>query len=380
MSSVKELARLIHVSMVVPNPLPVFVWGPPGCAKSSVVESVARQTGRESSVFIGAIHDPTDLSGVPFKGDGGKFTSHLPPEFLWRAANTEGNFVLIMDEVTSSSPAMQAAMMRLVLERKTGCVELPDNVRLVLIGNPPDVAANGSDLADPLSNRVLHYQYDGPTLDEWSMFEGGVDTVSEIEFPKLDMDRYRAELSKITGQMSGYFKKLGNVQFENPDAARGRFPMAYATHRSWSSFCRYAAAALAMGMDDLVLKIGIGLVGEGHATQFEAARRTMDFPLPSDLVDGKVQWEPNPERPDITFAVARAVALESTSGAVTDKRYKDRWIGAWRILDKVAEQGDDFIVVAMRILVREGKRPKGWNDDPVVAKTAARLSWIMVGK
>jgi hypothetical protein len=51
---------------------------------------------------------------------------------------------------------VQAALLRVVLERAVGDLTLPDEVAVVAAANPPEQAADGWDLSAPLANRLCH--------------------------------------------------------------------------------------------------------------------------------------------------------------------------------------------------------------------------------
>src|SRR5205823_11964182 len=61
--------------------------------------------------------------------------------------------------ISTAPPAVQAAMLRIVLERVVGDLELPPGVRVVAAANPPEQAADGWDLAPPLANRLVHLDW-----------------------------------------------------------------------------------------------------------------------------------------------------------------------------------------------------------------------------
>src|SRR5262249_59838363 len=49
---------------------PVFIWGPPGIGKSSLVQQFAAQVGLPCVSLLGSQHAPEDLIGVPQILDG----------------------------------------------------------------------------------------------------------------------------------------------------------------------------------------------------------------------------------------------------------------------------------------------------------------------
>ena len=70
-----------------------------------------------------------------------------------------GRGLLFLDELSTAPPAVQAALLRVVLERAVGDLTLPDEVAVVAAANPPEQAADGWDLSAPLANRLCHLSW-----------------------------------------------------------------------------------------------------------------------------------------------------------------------------------------------------------------------------
>lgn len=62
--------------------------------------------------------------------------------------------------LTTAPPAVQSALLRVVLERKVGFYPLPSKVRIVAAANPPDLMTGGWDLSPPLRNRFVHLDWE----------------------------------------------------------------------------------------------------------------------------------------------------------------------------------------------------------------------------
>jgi hypothetical protein len=63
--------------------------------------------------------------------------------------------VILLDELTTASPAVQAAMLRVVRERIVGEMTLPDHVRVVAAYNDAD-DCGGYELELPMRSRLVH--------------------------------------------------------------------------------------------------------------------------------------------------------------------------------------------------------------------------------
>src|SRR5512140_2234046 len=87
---------------------PVFIWGPPGIGKSSLVREFAAQVGLPCVSLLGSQLAPEDLIGVPQIVDG---TSRFcPPGMIAR----KDPYCLFLDELNASSHEVQKAFYSLI--------------------------------------------------------------------------------------------------------------------------------------------------------------------------------------------------------------------------------------------------------------------------
>jgi hypothetical protein len=112
---------------------------------------------------IGSLREPSDFAGLPVIGEDG--VRMEPPAWARRLAAADGGY-LLLDELSTASPMVQAAMLGVVLDRRVGDLQLPATVRVYVAANAPDRAADGYDLAPPLANRLLLIDHQ-PTVDAW---------------------------------------------------------------------------------------------------------------------------------------------------------------------------------------------------------------------
>jgi ATPase family associated with various cellular activities (AAA) len=141
---------------------PIFVWGPPGAGKSSVVREIAKNTGKQLIDLRLSLLDSVDLRGFPHMHDG---RMHFAtPSFLPTDPNSEG--VLFLDEMNVAPPAVQAAAYQLVLDRKVGEYQLPDGWSIIAAGNRETDQGVTYTMPAPLANRFVHADFD-VHFDDW---------------------------------------------------------------------------------------------------------------------------------------------------------------------------------------------------------------------
>ncbi|MPY96333.1 MAG: AAA domain-containing protein, partial [Acidimicrobiia bacterium] len=133
--------------------VPVLLWGAPGTGKTSALRAMAGAAGLPCEVVIASIREPSDFAGLPIVVDGD--VRFAPPAWARRLAEA-GEGLLFLDELSTTPPAVQAALLRVVLERVVGDLALPEAVAVVAAANPPEQAADGWDLSPPLANRFCH--------------------------------------------------------------------------------------------------------------------------------------------------------------------------------------------------------------------------------
>ncbi|MGI8746744.1 MAG: ATPase [Deinococcus sp.] len=116
---------------------------------------MARESGLEFVDLRLSQLAPTDLRGLPVaQADdrGGGVSRWYPPEFLPRG----GRGVLFLDEINMAPPTMQGMAQQLILDRKVGSYELPEEWFVWAAGNRKEDRASVFDMPAPLANRFLH--------------------------------------------------------------------------------------------------------------------------------------------------------------------------------------------------------------------------------
>jgi AAA domain (dynein-related subfamily) len=250
---------------------PVFVWGPPGCGKSSVVRSVADKLGLGILDIRASLLDPTDLRGIPTVVNGRAVW--CPPSFLPQKSDKPG--VLFFDELNAAPPLVQASLYQLTLDRRVGEYELPDGWSIVAAGNRSEDRSVVYRMPSALTNRFLHVDFE-VDYDDW---------------------RAWAYTAKVHPVIIG-FLSLRRELLHNMKSVERAFP----TPRSWEM----ASAAISrMGSLTACADVLVGTVGEGAASELLSyEKRSITEKQVNDIIK-------NPDTASLPVALGDVYALVS---------------------------------------------------------------------
>jgi hypothetical protein len=328
--------------------VPALLWGPPGVGKTASLRALGARLGVPVIEIITSIREPADFLGLPVVVDGG--VKYVPPSWV---RELEDGGILFFDEISTAPPAVQAALLRVVLERRVGEHQLPESVWVVAAANPPDQAAGGWDLAPPLANRFVHLTWRHDAM-RWAeefpaYFAASAATRAGVA---VRPGVAAAAWAQARALVAAFIRVRPHLLLQMPvDAERaGR---AWASPRTWDFASRVLAVALqdAGGqVEPAVLDAAeavAGCVGEGPAGEFVTWARAADLPDPEELLANPAAFR-LPERGDIAYAVLSAVATAVVSNCTTE-----RWLAAWEIMGAAAERGaKDIAAAAARQLAR----------------------------
>lgn len=154
--------------------IPVFLWGPPGIGKSSIVAQIARERGIAFIDLRLSLLDPTDLRGIPFFNANDNSAVWAPASFLPDGSTPEG--ILFLDELNTAAPMVQASAYQLILDRKIGEYTLPEGWSIIAAGNRESDQGVVFRMAAPLANRFVHLEME-TSVEDWQSWakESGID-------------------------------------------------------------------------------------------------------------------------------------------------------------------------------------------------------------
>ena len=289
---------------------------------TSVIQNISATYGFYLQTIIASIHEPSDFAGLPYfdKGSTGaaRYLQAAPDWAHKLREAAEGSLsgqkqtpVAFFDEISTAPPAVQAALLRPILERVVGQLELPPATRMLAAANPPSVAADGWDLSPPAANRFTHldWELDAETVKEG--FTVGWPHVSIPIPPKASARRLSRNWAK--GVVGNFLARNPALVTTMPDNFSGMSSRnntfsastyAFPTPRSWEMAARLYGAYVSSKFPDgtkpkkSVLSLLLtGTVGKAAAREFIAFAQSLDLPDPQSLLANPDSFEV-PDRGD----------------------------------------------------------------------------------
>ena len=244
--SITQIASMLKTLWAKPNCPPILLIGPPGGGKTSIINQVAAELGMPCETLMGNTLEPSDVAGIPHLVND---EMRLAPP-AWALRIKDRAAVLNFDELNTARPATLAALLRVILERKVGDINLGPNVFVVATMNPAEEAAHGWELPPAVSNRFLHLSVAPTSVQEWQAWANRLD--ESPEFHRMVND---FPLPTLYGK---------------PDSGP------FASPRAWYFALKAAACLIDSGQPARVHTVVSAAVGVGTALSWEDAQRKID--------------------------------------------------------------------------------------------------------
>ncbi|MDA5279753.1 AAA family ATPase [Streptomyces sp. Isolate_45] len=354
--------QLEALTLAVAADLPVLLWGEPGIGKTAALTQLAASFELPLTTVIASVHEPTDFSGLPIVGDdpAANGVPMAPPQWAVELARA-GRGLLFFDELSTATPAVQAALLRVVLERRVGTLQLPPGVRIVAAANPRASAADGWELSPPLANRFVHLYW---VHDRDVVVRGLGGVWPRAELPRLDPAGLPEAVAFARRAVCGFLNARPTLIHRLPTTETKRGG-AWPSPRSWEAAMSLLAFGTAASVSrDVLATLVRGAVGDGPGLELLAHIDRMELPDPESLLADPAAAE-LPERGDL-----RQATLEAVVAAVGARPERERWEAGWAVLVRALETGaPDLLVAPAKALA--ALRRDGWEVPDAVERLAA---------
>lgn len=254
---------------------PVFIWGPPGVGKSSIVQQFAHQVGLPCVSLLGSQLAPEDIIGVPQIVD--SVSRFCPPSLIAR----KEPYCLFLDELNACSHEVQKAFYSLINDRRIGEFMLPEGSIVIGAGNRAQDSAIVKPMSSALMNRLIHVHLKVSHRD-WLKWAG------ENNIHSLIVEYIQTRPDSLWAQPPKH---------EEP----------FSSPRSWHMLSD-AMHEYGDSLNDKVIELlAFGCLSPAHATQFKSYNKQVRnrFKLHS-IISGEQKWPAEPEDRDLLYFLAQS--------------------------------------------------------------------------
>lgn len=253
--------------------IPLWIWGPTGVGKSSIVRQVAETNNIEFRDFRLSQIESSDLRGLPYRKNGR--TVFLPPVDM--PGHSDGQGILFLDELNRAQDDVIQAAFQLVLDRRIGEYRLPEKWVVITAGNfgdDYDVKLPDPALANRFCHIIIHVnsEYKG----EWESYIRGKDYDAHsasaiIHYVNLSSGKSLLSLSQQHQQIEELCKP---------------------TPRTWELLLSIISCMRPEEMDNEILfPVSAGFIGikeaAGFCKELTAYLKGMKTIIPEDLINAK---------------------------------------------------------------------------------------------
>lgn len=164
----KELYKFLIWSLEHNHP--VLIKGQPGAGKTDIFKQASQKIGHQSMIGHPVVDNPTDYKGLGFVIDGK--AEFLPFGNLRKLLEATEPLDFLLDDLGQAPPAVQAAVMQLILAREINGQKISDYVRFVAATNRRQDMAGVSGILEPVKSRfdaIVELVVDADDWLDWAI-------------------------------------------------------------------------------------------------------------------------------------------------------------------------------------------------------------------
>lgn len=376
-----NIETLFKIAVFTPGPrglwgLPIFWWGDPGVAKTSLLEALALKYGFAFIPIIGSVREPQDFIGMPIIGkrkDGTPVCTFAPPD--WAVAAQEVKYVIVLfDEATGIPAAVQNGLLRVFWERVVGDTPLPPTTRLIAAGNAVEDTAGGVDMNTAFANRMGHMAWRAPSVEawcEWMSSQTGLEETPVASYRPEEVEadvlaRWPGPWAESTALVTSFVSARPDLLHKKPAAFDPAASKAWPSRRSVEMATRALAGSMVHRATPTETEaIFEAFVGPGFASEFMVWRAKQDLPDAGKLLDKQITFTHEPNRLDRTMAVLNACST-LVLNQQTEKR-DARALALWELMADV-NVGIDVVIPPAKRLAKAGLLKFGKAESALLKK------------
>jgi hypothetical protein len=344
-----------------PMGMPGILWGLSGIGKSAIIKQAAAKLGLHVEVVYPGTHAPEDFSSLPVVLADKLMSACMLTQVT--ILNDMGGGLLFLDEVSCAAPAVQGAMLSMVLDRRVGAVRFHPNIRILMAANPPEYSAGGWGLEAPFANRSAHFYVGKPPVDKlinWILSEGS-QAVRPLNAPTARLkEEWSGVWPQIKGSWVGFVRGHDSIRNQQPKPDNAQAGYCWPSDRSWEFAFRCMATVRCLGLESNLENLMMeACVGEGAAAEYLAWAIEADLPDPRVVLAGGWSIPRQLDRVHATYASITSLVIGLPEGQERMQLATQAWL-------RLADLGNvghwDIVATHASALITDGLGP---YDNPV---------------
>lgn len=342
--------------------------GGTGVGKSATMAALARAMGRKLFTYVAGTRGEEEAMGIPFPV-GDKYFSRRAPYWVKEINDSPDQWIVMIDEAKTSSPAGFNGIMAMVLEpHRVGDVCLKEGTLFVVVTNPPDICPDGRDYPPTVVTRMCHLNWhpDNKAFLQ-GLANGCVWADPVIPMVPPDWEKYKVEAGSLMRQFLDRRPDMIRIDEVAPE----KLQQPHHCDRTWDFAARCYAGCLALGVqkDGVCGELMEGCLGRGVATEFLEYVEKLDLPNIDDLMaaafEKQESWKfPHvKDRVDRTIAIMHSVCRRYTeirdNLSATKKAKVEAWTALATVTAALGEVRPEMLGIAKNFLIPipEGAKP-----------------------
>ena len=276
------------LSAAIPQKVPIFIVGKPGCGKTSLVHEVAKELQYRLMLCTPVTSGPEDFKGLPFVVNASveKKADFLPFGDLYQMIHATEPTLVLIDDLGQSNTSVQASLMHLVLAREVAGHKISDQVSFVACSNRKADRAGVSSVIEPLKSRFL--------------------TIVELE-------PLASEFYALANRL-GFASELISFLMYRPELINDFQPTAELTNSPSQRTAEHVSQILEMQLSQQTEFVAIaGAAGEGFAAEFKGYLEIYrNLPDLGNIILNPTEAEV-PKDPAVLYALTGALANKTSA-------------------------------------------------------------------
>lgn len=204
------------IRFIIRNGLSLLITAQPGVGKSDITEFATAEEQADFMIMHPSVADPTDFKGIPAMISKTE-AAFLPFTDLKRLMDATKKLVCFIDDLGQAPPAVQAAIMQLILARQINGKKISDHVVFIAATNRKQDKAAVSGILEPVKSRfssIVELEVSNDDWINWALTKGNmpIELISFIRFRPEMLNKFVPSKDMVNSPVPRTVANVGKLQ------------------------------------------------------------------------------------------------------------------------------------------------------------------------